>query len=80
MPIARQRLGKHIPELTRSTVEGHPLLGNDVFCAVVRPEASNNWRFIWKSEYFQWSVQSGEDDSVSDSDLWSVVTSCIEVQ
>jgi hypothetical protein len=26
MPIARQRLGKHIPEVTLST--GHPSLGN----------------------------------------------------
>jgi hypothetical protein len=28
MPIARQRLGKHIPEVTLSTIEGHPSLGN----------------------------------------------------
>jgi hypothetical protein len=28
MLIARQRLGKHIPEVTLSTIEGHPLLGN----------------------------------------------------
>jgi hypothetical protein len=28
MPIARQRLGKHIPEVTLSTIEGYPLLGN----------------------------------------------------
>jgi hypothetical protein len=27
MPLARQRLGKHIPEVTLSTTEGHPLLG-----------------------------------------------------
>jgi hypothetical protein len=27
MPIARQRLGKHISEVTLSTVEGHSLLG-----------------------------------------------------
>jgi hypothetical protein len=27
MPIARQRFGKHIPEVTLSTI-GHPLLGN----------------------------------------------------
>jgi hypothetical protein len=58
---------------------GHPLLGNGcVFCAVVRPEAikqeaKNNWHFSWK---FQWSAQSEEDDSVSDSDLWTVVPSC----
>jgi hypothetical protein len=36
--------------------------------------------FNWKSEQFQWSVQSEEDDTVSDSDLWTVVTSCIKVQ
>jgi hypothetical protein len=30
----------------------------------------------WKSEQFQWSVQSEEDYSVSDSDLWTAVTSC----
>jgi hypothetical protein len=29
MPIARQRFGKHIPEVTLSTIEGHPLLGNE---------------------------------------------------
>jgi hypothetical protein len=34
----------------------------------------------WKSEQFQWSAQSEEDDSVSDSDLWTVVISCIKVQ
>jgi hypothetical protein len=28
MNIARQRLGKHIPEVTLSIIEGHPLLGN----------------------------------------------------
>jgi hypothetical protein len=28
MPIARQRGGKHIPEFTLSTKEGHPFLGN----------------------------------------------------
>jgi hypothetical protein len=28
MSIARQRLSKHIPEVTLSTVEGYPLLGN----------------------------------------------------
>jgi hypothetical protein len=28
MPIARQRLAKHIPEITLSTIEGHALLGN----------------------------------------------------
>jgi hypothetical protein len=28
MPIARQRLGEHIPEVRFSTIEGHPLLGN----------------------------------------------------
>jgi hypothetical protein len=28
MPIARQRLGKHIPEITFSTIQGHPLRGN----------------------------------------------------
>jgi hypothetical protein len=29
MLIARQRLGKHISEVTLSTIEGHPLLGNE---------------------------------------------------
>jgi hypothetical protein len=29
MTIDRQRLGKHIPEVTLSIVEGHPLLGNE---------------------------------------------------
>jgi hypothetical protein len=29
-------------------------------------------KFSWKSEYFQWGVQSDEDDSVSDSDLWTL--------
>jgi hypothetical protein len=28
MTIARQRLGKHIPGVTLSTIKGHPLLGN----------------------------------------------------
>jgi hypothetical protein len=28
MPVSRQRLGKHIPEVTLSTIEGHPSLGN----------------------------------------------------
>jgi hypothetical protein len=28
MPFGRQRLGKHIPKITLSTIEGHPLLGN----------------------------------------------------
>jgi hypothetical protein len=28
MTIARQRLGKYVPEVTLSTVEGRPLLGN----------------------------------------------------
>jgi hypothetical protein len=28
MSIARQRLGKHIPEVTFSTIEGNQLLGN----------------------------------------------------
>jgi hypothetical protein len=28
MTIAGQRLGKHIPEITLSTTEGHQLLGN----------------------------------------------------
>jgi hypothetical protein len=28
MPIVRQRLGKHIPEVKLSTIEEHPLLGN----------------------------------------------------
>jgi hypothetical protein len=28
MPIARQRFGKHIPEITLSTIEGYILLGN----------------------------------------------------
>jgi hypothetical protein len=28
MPIARQRLGKHIPQVTLSTIEEHPLLSN----------------------------------------------------
>jgi hypothetical protein len=28
MTIARQRFGKQVPEVTLSTVEGHPLLGN----------------------------------------------------
>jgi hypothetical protein len=28
MPIVRQRLGKHIPEVTLSTTEGLTLLGN----------------------------------------------------
>jgi hypothetical protein len=28
MTITRQRLGKHIPEVMLSTIEGHPLLGN----------------------------------------------------
>jgi hypothetical protein len=28
MPIVRQRLDKHIPEVTLSTIVGHPLLGN----------------------------------------------------
>jgi hypothetical protein len=27
MSIAKQRLGKHIPEVTLSTIEEHPLLG-----------------------------------------------------
>jgi hypothetical protein len=29
MTIARQRLGKNIPEVKLSTVEGYPLLGNE---------------------------------------------------
>jgi hypothetical protein len=29
MAIARQRLGKHIPEITLSTIGGYPLLGNE---------------------------------------------------
>jgi hypothetical protein len=29
MPIVRQRLGKNIPEVMLSTVEGHLLLGNE---------------------------------------------------
>jgi hypothetical protein len=29
MPIAKQRLSKHIPEVTLSTIEGHSLLGNE---------------------------------------------------
>jgi hypothetical protein len=29
MTIARQRLGKNVPEVTLSTIEGHPLLGNE---------------------------------------------------
>jgi hypothetical protein len=28
-PIARQWFGKNIPEVTLSTTEGHPLLGNE---------------------------------------------------
>jgi hypothetical protein len=28
MTTAKQRLGKHIPEVTFATIEGHPLLGN----------------------------------------------------
>jgi hypothetical protein len=28
IPIARQRLGKHIPEVMLSTIEGHRLPGN----------------------------------------------------
>jgi hypothetical protein len=28
MPIARQRLGEHILEVTISAIEGHPLLDN----------------------------------------------------
>jgi prephenate dehydrogenase len=28
MTTIRQRLGKHVPEVTLSTVGGHPLLGN----------------------------------------------------
>jgi hypothetical protein len=28
MPIARQRLGKHVPEVMLSTIEEYPLLGN----------------------------------------------------
>jgi hypothetical protein len=28
MTIVRQQLGKHIPGVTFSTIEGHPLLGN----------------------------------------------------
>jgi hypothetical protein len=28
MTIARQQLGKHIPEVTLSTIEGYALLGN----------------------------------------------------
>jgi hypothetical protein len=28
MTIARQRLGKHVPEITLSTIEGYPLLGS----------------------------------------------------
>jgi hypothetical protein len=29
MTIARQRLGKHIPEVTLSTIEAYPLLDNE---------------------------------------------------
>jgi hypothetical protein len=29
MTSDRQRLGKNIPEVTLSTIEGHPLLGNE---------------------------------------------------
>jgi hypothetical protein len=28
MTIVRQRLGKHFPQVTLSTIEGQPLLGN----------------------------------------------------
>jgi hypothetical protein len=28
MPIAKQRLGKHIPEINLSMIEGRPLLDN----------------------------------------------------
>jgi hypothetical protein len=28
MPIAKQRLGEHIPEVTLSKIEGYPLLDN----------------------------------------------------
>jgi hypothetical protein len=60
MPIARQRLGKHIPEVTVSTIEGHPLLGNwliktdswqqkTVFSwgpcrVIIRGHSQKNWR------------------------------------
>jgi hypothetical protein len=40
-------------------------------------QRSSGVQFSWKLE---WSVQSEKDDSVSDSDLWTVVTSCIKVQ
>jgi hypothetical protein len=29
MTIGRQKLGKNIPEITFSTIEGHPLMGNE---------------------------------------------------
>jgi hypothetical protein len=37
MPIARQRLGKHIPDVTLSTIEVHPLPGN-------RPINMHSWQ------------------------------------
>jgi hypothetical protein len=42
--------------------------------------SSGGVQFSWKSEGFQWSVRSEDDDSVSDTDLLTVVTSCIKVQ
>jgi hypothetical protein len=95
MPIARQRLDKHIPEVTLSTIEGHSLLGigpiNTHSCnretvfsgcpcrGIIRGQSQRNrerteegqqstTKFSWKSEWFQWSVQS-EANSVSDNDL-----------
>jgi hypothetical protein len=98
MPIARQRLGKHIPEVALSTI-GHILLDNGLINTNSLQQKTvfsvrsvpRNYKRAQSGELKQYegvrrstvgsqkSVQSEEDDNVSDSDLSTVVTNCIKV-
>jgi hypothetical protein len=60
-----------------SVPRSYKIAQSDVVQIRIEGAQRNTAEFCWK---FPCSVQSEEDDIVSDSDLWTVVTSCIKVQ